>query len=189
MRSVVSVRLSVCFHSIFWKNDLWPRFFAYVWVLTIARRGLKVKVIGQSRVCYMNTSRPIYCGVLRVLIDGGSSRVPSWRYQLRARAARHAAWRGRGQWQRRSPTRVSAVMRSVGSASVWPRYSTEAVFLVDLSGHMSYVTRWISDAELPPSVAWRVYVSRAPNHDNNFREAHLPVLSSGRLELTTENCR
>jgi len=41
-------------------------------------------------MCYTN----ICCGVLRVLTDGCSSRFPLWRHQLRASAARRAAWRG-----------------------------------------------------------------------------------------------
>jgi len=45
------------------------------------------------------------------------------RHQLRASAARRAAWHGRGQRQWRSPARVGEVTRSV-----WPRSSIENRF-------------------------------------------------------------
>ena len=67
--------------------------------MIIARRGLKVKVIdqgqgqGQCKKCVCYTS--IYCGVLRVLTDDRNSWFLLSRHQLRASAARRAAWRGR----------------------------------------------------------------------------------------------
>ena len=68
------------------------------------------------------------------LVQGLGSRVEYWLmavivglrfllslYQLRASAARRAAWRGRGQRQRRSPALVGVVTRTAR-----PRYSIEA---------------------------------------------------------------
>ena len=102
--------------------------FACVWAMTIARRGLRVKVIGQSQrsmhkcVCYTS----IYCGILRVLIDGRSSRFPLRRHQLPASAASRAA--RHDQRQRRSPARVGVVTRSV-----WPRSSIEGSFCSEVN--------------------------------------------------------
>jgi len=46
MRSVVSVSPPV--HPT-WTTEFWPRLFVYAWVIDIARRGLKVKVIRQGQ--------------------------------------------------------------------------------------------------------------------------------------------
>ena len=46
-----------------------------------------------------------------------------WPVKLRSHKARRAAWRGRGQWQRRSPALVGVVTRSV-----WPRSYIEGSF-------------------------------------------------------------
>jgi len=59
LQSVMSVH-----HSL---NKLtFDLYFLYVWVMTIARLGLKVKVKGRGKIC----------GTVRELIDGRSSRFP-----------------------------------------------------------------------------------------------------------------
>jgi len=61
----------------------------------------------------------VYCCVLWVVIDGGNSILPLWRYQLWANAARRAAWLG----QAVEPARVGVVTRSV-----WPQSPIEGRF-------------------------------------------------------------
>ena len=84
--------------------------------MTIARRGLKDKFLGQGQrsiaKCVSYTS--IYCDVLGVLIDGGSNKFPLLCHQLRASTARRAAWRSRGHKQGRSNSALAGVVtRSV----------------------------------------------------------------------------
>jgi len=116
MRSVVSVRPSVCFHSIFLNLD-----FLHMYGSWLARRGLKAKLKRHGQWSVQKCM--CYCSVLKILIDGRSTRFPLWRHQLRASAARCAAWRGRGQRQRRSPARVGVV-----TWLVWSGFSIEGRF-------------------------------------------------------------
>ena len=50
-------------------------------------------------------------GAVRSAILATAGHLVLPRHQLRANAARRAAWRGRGQRQRRSPARVGVVTR------------------------------------------------------------------------------
>jgi len=69
MRSVVSVCPSVRFFPLYLINQMTADldFFACAWVVTTARRGLKVRVIGQGRtpmqkcVCYMAVASYQHC--------------------------------------------------------------------------------------------------------------------------------
>jgi len=44
----ISVRLSVCPDNNYWTNDLWPRYLACWFILTLSRSGSKVMVIGKG---------------------------------------------------------------------------------------------------------------------------------------------
>ena len=96
-------------YTIFWTN--WLLTFILCMCVRRDHNSLKieeVKVIGQGQrscknVCITRVSS-IYCSVLW---------IPTWRHQLPASAARRAAWRGQGHWQRRSPALVGVVTRSV----------------------------------------------------------------------------
>jgi len=99
--------------------------------------------------CVRYTS--IYCGVLWVRTDGRNSKfLLSW-HQLRASAATRAAWRGWGQWQRRSPARVGVVTRSV-----WPLSSIKDSFYL----RDAMVTRYL----LSPRVCLSVRLSITSRH-------------------------
>jgi len=86
------VRLSVSFNSISWINCPSTLSFAYVLIMTIARRGFKVKVTGQGE---RSLNKCMCCGFPWVMTDNRCSKFPRWRRQLRASAARRAAWRSR----------------------------------------------------------------------------------------------
>jgi len=106
LESVGSIRLFVSTLP-FKLTDTWLRLFAWVWIMTIVRQEMKVKVTAQGQrwmqrcVCYTST----YFDVLSILIGGRISKFSLWRHQLRTSAERRAAWRGRIQQQRRSPAR------------------------------------------------------------------------------------
>jgi len=118
------VRPFVRFHAIFWTN--WPLtliFFDCAWVTAIACRRLKVKVTGQSQrsmqkcVCYVS----IYGDILWVLIDGRSSRFPSWLWRNQLwDIARQGARCDRDKLCSGAVYRVVVITRPV-----WPRCSTE----------------------------------------------------------------
>ena len=72
MRSVVSVRLFPLY--IFETTGLWSRCFACVSDMTTAQRGTDWKSWSMQNVCMCYTS--MYCCILCVLNDGGSSRFP-----------------------------------------------------------------------------------------------------------------
>jgi len=101
MRSVVSVRLSFCFHSFVWTN--WPLTLMCVgrdhsrWGIESKDQEDQVKVRWRSKVG-ANTCVPhdrVSTAASWVLIDGRSSRFPLWRHQLRASVARRGAGRPR----------------------------------------------------------------------------------------------
>jgi len=64
--------------------------------------------------------KSIYCDALRVLCNSRSSRFSLLHHQLRASAARRAAWLGQSQRQRWSPARVG-VVNAVGLTSIFDR--------------------------------------------------------------------
>ena len=119
MRSVVSVCPSVyqfVSNLSFERTHLWL-YFLHVygsWLMTIARRRLKVKVInqGQCNMCVLHEyllGRP--ASMVTEQTDSCNSKILLPCDQLRASATRCAAWRGGGQRQRRSPARVGVITR------------------------------------------------------------------------------
>jgi len=141
LESVGSIRLFVSTLP-FKLTDTWLRLFAWVWIMTIVRQEMKVKVTAQGQrwmqrcVCYTST----YFDVLSILIGGRISKFSLWRHQLRTSAERRAAWRGRIQQQRRSPARsISFGVTSIdncfhrGMEAAFMRWSCLSVCFVCLS--------------------------------------------------------
>jgi len=91
------------------------RLFARIWVVTIVQVGLKVKVRGEGQWSVQKCGQctNIYYSIQWALTGGRSSRFPLRGHQLRTSTARHAAWRGRGQQQQRSPAHVGVVTRFI----------------------------------------------------------------------------
>ena len=115
MHSVVSVRPSVSSPASE-PTGFWQCFFAHGHGPQRVENATENR--GHRSRPEVNVRCSIYCGFLWVLIDDSSGRFPLWRYQLRPSAARRAAWRGRGQRQRRSPARVGGCGNAVGLTSI-----------------------------------------------------------------------